>query len=215
MTTKILVVDDERQLRNLISEWLTEAGFEVVTASDGQEGVARLQQHDPALVISDVWMPGMDGYQVCRLTKRLSTAPVLMMTGVPNEADILKEMNVGADDVLLKPFDVSDLMERVNKLLKEHPNGKLNRGPTPAPPPPPQPTAPAAAPEPVAAQPAAQPKATVQAQPVPAQPANGPETQPQAEQTTTPEQFLIQVFQALPDVDKELLLRMAQRLMQR
>ena len=214
MTTKILVVDDERQLRNLLSEWLTEAGFEVITASDGQEGVARLQQHDPALVISDVWMPGMDGYQVCRLTKRLSTAPVLMMTGVPNEAAILKEMNVGADDVLLKPFDVSDLMARVNKLLKEHPNGKLIRVPGRAPQAVPPPAAPAPAPQPVAAQQAETPQGAVQPKPAPAQPANAPGPQPQAQETIAPEQFLIQVFKALPDVDKDLLLRMAQRLMQ-
>lgn len=215
MATKILVVDDERQLRNLINEWLTEAGFEVITAGDGQEGVARLQQHDPALVISDVWMPGMDGYQVCRLTKRLSTAPVLMMTGVPNEAAILKEMNVGADDVLLKPFDVEDLMGRVNKLLKEHPDGKLHKGPTIARQapvaPPPQPTAPPPPPEPVAAEQVAQPQVAVQDQPVPEQAAGESSPEP----TMAPEQFLIQVFQALPDVDKELLLRMAQRLMQR
>lgn len=215
MATKILVVDDERQLRNLINEWLTEAGFEVITAGDGQEGVARLQQHDPALVISDVWMPGMDGYQVCRLTKRLSTAPVLMMTGVPNEAAILKEMNVGADDVLLKPFDVEDLMGRVNKLLKEHPDGKLHKGPTIARQapvaPPPQPTAPPPPPEPVAAEQVTQPQVAVQDQPVPEQAAGESSSQ----STMAPEQFLIQVFQALPDVDKELLLRMAQRLMQR
>lgn len=210
MATRILVVDDERQLRNLVGEWLTEAGFEVIMAGDGQEGVARLQQHDPALVISDVWMPGMDGYQVCRLTKRLSTAPVLMMTGVPNEAAILKETNVGADDVLLKPFDVGDLLSRVNKLLKEHPGGKLNRAPRPAPPPAPapQPAAPPPAPERVAAQPASGPHVAVQAQPSSEQPAND-------QQTQSPEQFLIQVFKALPDIDKDLLLRMAQRLIQR
>lgn len=209
MAIKILVVDDERQLRSLISEWLKEAGFDVVTAGDGQEGVARLQEHDPAMVISDVWMPGMDGYQVCRLTKRLSTAPVLMMTGVPNEAAILKEMNVGADDVLLKPFDVTDLLTRVAKLLKEHPGGKLHQvtRPTPeaAPVPAPQPVQPPPAPEPVAEHPAA--PVAVQSQPE--------QAAPDSQQTIAPEQFLIQVFQALPDMDKELLLRMAQRLMQR
>ena len=208
MATRILVVDDEKQLRNLISEWLTEAGFEVITAGDGQEGVARLQQHDPALVISDVWMPGMDGYQVCRLTKRLSSAPVLMMTGVPNEAAILKEMNVGADDVLLKPFDVADLTKRVKKLLEEHPDGKLHKAPSP-PPAAPAPTAPPPAPQPGPAQPTAQPQAPVATQSAPAQPPNEPQ------QKVAPEQFLIQVFKALPDNDKELLLRFAQRLIQK
>ena len=214
MATKILVVDDERQLRNLISEWLIDAGFEVVTAGDGQEGVASLQQHDPALIISDVWMPGMDGYQVCRLAKRLSTAPVLMMTGVPNEAAILKEMNVGADDVLVKPFDEDDLMSRVDSLLKEHPGGKLHQElrtvPQPASGPAAKPAvAPPPAPEAATAKPAS--PAQVQAPPAPAQPINDPESQ----QTEAPEEILMRVFQALPEVDKELLLRMAQRLMKR
>jgi DNA-binding response OmpR family regulator len=67
-----------------------------------------------------------------RLTKRISTAPVLMMTGVPSEAAVLQEMNVGADDVLIKPFDVSDHMSRVTKLLKEHPGCKLRQSQRPA-----------------------------------------------------------------------------------
>lgn len=138
-----------------------------------------------------------------------------MMTGVPNEAAILKEMNVGADDVLLKPFDVADLTKRVNKLLEEHPGGKLHKPPSPppqaAPAPVPVPATPSPAPQPVAAQPVQQTQTAVQATPAPTPYANEPQPQP----TLTPEQFLIQVFQALPDIDKELLLRMAQRLIQR
>ena len=117
MATKILVVDDEPQLQRLISDWLTEAGYTIFTASNGQEGLKAYKQHQPELVISDVWMPGMDGYQLCRMLKRNTPASVLLMTGVPNEVAVLQEMDVGADDVIIKPFDMHHLITRVEAIL--------------------------------------------------------------------------------------------------
>lgn len=172
MATKILVVDDEPQLQRLLSDWLTEAGYTIFTASNGQEGLKAYKQHQPELVISDVWMPGMDGYQLCRMLKRNTPASVLLMTGVPNEVAVLREMDVGADDVIIKPFDMHNLITRVEAIL-----GKSQSAPAESP---------------------------TSSSPV----QNAPEQQTAA----SPEHTLSQLYNSLSSSDRELLLRMAQRL---
>lgn len=179
MSPKILVVDDEPQLQRLISDWLTEAGYKIVTASNGQEGLKRFKEHSPDLVISDVWMPGMDGYQLCRMLKRHSNVSVLLMTGVPNEVAVLREMDVGADDVIIKPFDMHNLISRVEALLG------ASQEEAPAPP---------------ESQPVAYPPQNATEQPRPSQP------------PVNQEHPLVQVYNSLSSGDKELLLRVAQRL---
>ena len=127
LASRILVVDDNERITRLVSDYLTEAGFDVITAGDCDEGVAQLKKYNPSLIMMDIWMPGLDGYHLCRLSKSLSSAPVLMMTGVPNEAAVLREMDVGADDVIFKPFDMNDLLARIEKLLLAKPDGRLRQ----------------------------------------------------------------------------------------
>ncbi len=122
MAAKLLIVDDEQAILSLMDEWLQDAGYEVRTASNGQEGVGVLKEFQADLVISDVWMPGMDGYHFARLVRKACDAQILMITGVPQEAAVLKDMKVDIDSYLVKPFSLRDFLQHVEKLLQ-------NKGP--------------------------------------------------------------------------------------
>lgn len=117
MTRKVLIVDDESVIRDILVDWLQEAGFETWTAGNGNEGLQQLQKHRPDLVISDVWMPEMDGYEFCETVRRDSDALIIMMTGVPREAKVLQEMNLDIDDYVIKPIDMVDFMRRIETVL--------------------------------------------------------------------------------------------------
>ena len=126
MTRKILVVDDESVIRDILVDWLQEAGFETRTAANGNEGLRRLNEYQPDLVISDVWMPGMDirwmpgmdGYDFCRSVRRTSDAAIIMMTGVPKEAKVLREMNLDIDDYVIKPIEMVDFMRLIEAVFQ-------------------------------------------------------------------------------------------------
>jgi len=118
MTRKILVVDDESVIRDILVDWLQEAGFETRTAANGNEGLQRLGEYQPDLVISDVWMPGMDGYDFCRGVRRISDAAIIMMTGVPKEAKVLREMNLDIDDYVIKPIEMVDFMRLIEAVFQ-------------------------------------------------------------------------------------------------
>lgn len=118
MTRKILVVDDESVIRDILVDWLQEAGFETRTAANGNEGLQRLTEYQPDLVISDVWMPGMDGYDFCRGVRRNSDAAIIMMTGVPREAKVLREMNLDIDDYVIKPIEMVDFMRLIEAVFQ-------------------------------------------------------------------------------------------------
>ena len=118
MTRKILVVDDESVIRDILVDWLQEAGFETRTAANGNEGLQRLSEYQPDLVISDVWMPGMDGYDFCRSVRRTSNAAIIMMTGVPREVKVLREMNLDIDDYVIKPIEMVDFMRLIEAVLQ-------------------------------------------------------------------------------------------------
>lgn len=119
MAESILIVDDEESIRILLEAWLNEVGYQTYTASDGQDGLRKLHEHQPDLIISDVWMPGMDGYLFCRLARRASNAAIILMTGVPQEAAVLKEMDVGVDGYMVKPVEMSKFLERVESILEK------------------------------------------------------------------------------------------------
>lgn len=118
MTRKVLIVDDESVIRDILVDWLQEAGFETWTAGNGNEGLQQLQKHHPDLVISDVWMPEMDGYEFCETVRRDSDALIIMMTGVPREAKVLQEMKLDIDDYVIKPIDMVEFMRRIEAVLK-------------------------------------------------------------------------------------------------
>ena len=121
MAKTVLVIDDEPELAKLVDYNLTKAGYLVLTARDGEAGLAAVRKHAPDLVVLDVMMPGLDGWEVCkRLRQEPSTAatPVLMLTAKAEEADRVLGLELGADDYLVKPFSVRELAARVKALLR-------------------------------------------------------------------------------------------------
>lgn len=115
---KILIVDDDRELRELIGFVLTRAGYPVVEAGDGLEALRQHAAESPDLVILDVNLPGIDGFEVCRRMRVDSATPVMMLTVRGEEADQVRGLDLGADDYLAKPFSPRTLLARVRALLR-------------------------------------------------------------------------------------------------
>ncbi len=118
MADKILIVDDEPTVLELVQRNLEREGYRVVTASDGQEGMRIMYAEQPNLVILDVMMPGLDGWQVCQRIRGMSDVPIIMLTARRQEADIVKGLDLGADDYLVKPFRRGELLARVGAVLR-------------------------------------------------------------------------------------------------
>ena len=119
MTKKILVVDDELALVRLVDQVLTEKGYEVLSASNGQEALRLLFDHKPDLVLLDVVMPQMDGWQTCSRIRDISDIPIIILTGErKDEDDIVRGLDYGADEYLLKPVGSKELVARVRAVLR-------------------------------------------------------------------------------------------------
>jgi len=118
MTKTILTVDDEPRFVRLIEANLTAAGYEVLTANGGQEALDLIVNHAPNLILLDVMMPEMDGFQVLDRVREFSNIPVIMLTAKGEEADRVEGLNRGADDYVVKPFSATELLARVKAVLR-------------------------------------------------------------------------------------------------
>jgi two-component system KDP operon response regulator KdpE len=118
----ILIVDDEPGLRELVRINLEHEGFGVLQAENGVQGLTVLREQQPDLVILDVMMPEMDGWETCKKLREFSQVPVLMLTAKVQSQDIVTGLESGADDYLLKPFNMDELMARVRALLRRVPS---------------------------------------------------------------------------------------------
>jgi two-component system alkaline phosphatase synthesis response regulator PhoP len=118
MPPKILVVDDEPQIVSIVKAYLEKAGYPVVTAKDGPGAVSAFQREKPGLMILDLNLPGMDGLDVCRVIRRESNIPILMLTARVEEADRLVGLELGADDYVVKPFSPREVVARVRTILR-------------------------------------------------------------------------------------------------
>jgi len=118
MAEKILVVDDEISLQETLAYNLKKQGYEVLTTGDGTEALELARETRPDLVILDVMLPGLDGFEVCRILRREMTTPVLMLTARDDEIDRVVGLEVGADDYLAKPFSMRELLARVKAMLR-------------------------------------------------------------------------------------------------
>ena len=119
---KILVIEDDPLFRDMIHMALGEAGFDVLEAAHGRDGLARARQHRPDLIISDVQMQEMDGYAVLaalREDPETASIPIILMTGMPDDEGMREGMSLGADDYLPKPFSIEDLLATVNARLQK------------------------------------------------------------------------------------------------
>lgn len=116
---KILVVDDESRMRKLVKDFLTKKGFTVIEAGDGEEAVDKFfEVKDIALIILDVMMPKMDGWQVCREVRQSSKVPIIMLTARSEERDELQGFDLGIDEYISKPFSPKILVARVEAVLR-------------------------------------------------------------------------------------------------
>ncbi|MFH1524007.1 MAG: response regulator transcription factor [Chloroflexota bacterium] len=129
----ILVVDDKANVRTLVREYLTEAGFRVVTAENGQNALYVARQEKPDLVLLDIMMPEMDGFEFIRAYRKESDTPVILLTAKMEESDKVIGLELGADDYITKPFGMRELVARIRSALRRagqmpHPSSRLQIG---------------------------------------------------------------------------------------
>ena len=118
MHKKILVVDDEPKIAEICQDYLKAAGYEVLTAKTGPEGLSAARREKPDLVVLDLMLPEMDGLDVCRTLRRESDVPIIMLTARVEETDKLIGLEIGADDYITKPFSPRELVARVRVILR-------------------------------------------------------------------------------------------------
>ncbi|MEB3100066.1 response regulator transcription factor [Paenibacillaceae bacterium T2] len=129
---KILLVDDEPNILRFLEIGLQNEGFEVLTAQDGLSAITLVKQFQPHIVILDVMMPGMDGFEICRMLKKTENLAVIMLTAKEEVEDRVKGLNLGADDYMVKPFSFDELLARIHARIRNHfPNmwGEVVAGP--------------------------------------------------------------------------------------
>ena len=118
MKTKIMVVDDDPNIRELVRLYLEKEGFEVTCAERGDEAVKMFRATPPNLMLLDVMLPGMDGWQVCREVRKISNIPIIMLTAKDETFDKVLGLELGADDYIVKPFDMKELVARIKAVIR-------------------------------------------------------------------------------------------------
>jgi DNA-binding response OmpR family regulator len=114
----IVVVEDDAHIADLVDLYLREAGFRVLQASTGERGLELHEQHQPALAVVDVGLPGIDGFEVVRRIRTTSQLPILFLTARDGEVDRIRGLELGADDYVVKPFSPGELVARVKAILR-------------------------------------------------------------------------------------------------
>jgi len=118
MAQKILIIEDEEGIIHLLNLYLKDAGYDVVAARDGADGLALHAREHPDLVVLDIMLPAIDGFEVCRRIRQWSKTPILMLTARGSEDDRIQGLELGADDYLVKPFSPRELVSRVRAILR-------------------------------------------------------------------------------------------------
>jgi len=116
--TKVLIVDDDSHITELIKLYIEKEGFEGIVAHNGKLALEAFKSHSPSIVILDVMMPEMDGWQVCREIRKFSNVPIIMLTAKGDTFDKVLGLELGADDYMVKPFDAKELIARVKAVLR-------------------------------------------------------------------------------------------------
>lgn len=117
---KILIVDDDNNIAELISLYLTKECFETKIVNDGEEALRAVRSFNPNLILLDLMLPGMDGYQVCREVRQKSNVPIIMLSAKGEVFDKVLGLELGADDYIIKPFDSKELVARVKAVLRRY-----------------------------------------------------------------------------------------------
>lgn len=126
--TKLLIIDDDEHLLDLLKIYLENRGYAATTATDGVEGLRRLYEDRPNLVILDIMMPGMDGWRACERIREMCDIPVIVLTALNQEDDCVRGLSLGADDYMVKPFRLRELAARVEAALRRTASGKRQDG---------------------------------------------------------------------------------------
>jgi two-component system KDP operon response regulator KdpE len=114
----ILMIEDEAGLRNAVRLYLEMEGYHVITAVNGEEGLEKTREDLPDVILLDVMLPGIDGFETLRRLRRFSSAPVLILTAKGDESDVVKGLRLGADDYVRKPFGQAELASRIQAVLR-------------------------------------------------------------------------------------------------
>ena len=115
---KVLVADDDKNICELLRLYLVKEGFQVVLAGDGEEALARFSAENPDIILLDVMMPRLDGWQVCREIRKKSECPIIMITAKGETFDKVLGLELGADDYMVKPFDAKEVVARIKAVLR-------------------------------------------------------------------------------------------------
>ncbi len=115
---KILVIDDDEGMTELLALLLSPASSNVITANSGTDGIELAKAHAPDAIILDLMMPGMNGWQACRVIRTFSEVPILILSAIDSPGMVAQALDAGADDYLIKPVSSSTLIARLNKLLR-------------------------------------------------------------------------------------------------
>lgn len=129
-TKKILIVDDEVRMRRVIADYLRIKGYETAEAGDGVQALALFDETHPDLVLLDVMMPRMDGWEVCRRLRSKSTVPIIMLTARGQEEDELQGFSLGADEYIAKPFSLKILLARIEAVFRRGQPAAVSSAPT-------------------------------------------------------------------------------------
>ncbi len=124
---KVLVAEDDRDLLDLLSYWFGRGGYTLVPATDGEQAVQRWRTHEPDLLLLDINLPKLNGFEVCRRVREDSATPVIMLSARTDEADILRAFQLGADDYVTKPFSPKQLQARMQAVLRRTQSDKYTQ----------------------------------------------------------------------------------------
>ena len=124
MATKVLIVEDDNNIAQLLQLYLEKEGFETRTAPDGGKGVEEFRAWGPDLVLLDIMLPVMDGWAVCRKIREAGKTPIIMMTAKGQTEDKVNGLEMGADDYIVKPFDMKEVLARIHAVLRRYGEGE-------------------------------------------------------------------------------------------
>ena len=122
LDTKMLIVDDDANICDLLKHYFENDGYSVKTASNGADGVSFFKIYDPDIVLLDIMLPKKDGWQVCREIREISSKPIIMITAKDEVFDKVLGLELGADDYMVKPFDLKELSARIKAVLRRYQN---------------------------------------------------------------------------------------------
>jgi len=126
MAEKILIIDDEEMTVQLISILLERRGYEVIKAYRAEDGLRKAYRSHPDLILLDIMMPDMDGWEVCRRLRELSDVPIIFLTAKDDVRDVVKGLEMGADDYIIKPYDNNELIARIKAHLRRAPKPSVS-----------------------------------------------------------------------------------------